>query len=209
MLINNNVHVQTLLQMDKVTKTSTKEYHTLNKASFNGDNRSKSENHDNPTKEHAQISKAESPPSKQQMQSSVTANENTEQNKAKKLIYLVGDPLLHGIHARGLTRKHNVKVKAHGGATTRDLIDHIEPVLRRQPDTIIEQMEEILKVANQESCSTKIVISSVVTRAAQAGLKKRASKLNNKLKTFVMIKVSSWLSIATSTMIILAQSAYI
>lgn len=199
LLINNNVQVQALLQMDKVTKTSTKESHTLNKASFNGDNRSKGENNGKPTKETAKTSKAESLPSKQQKSGSVNANENTDQNEAKKVVYLVGDSLLHGIHERGLTKKHSVKVKAHGGATTRDMIDHIKPVLRRQPDTIIvhcgtndltanvntiEQMEEILKVAKQESSNTKIVISSVVTRADQAGMKKKVSKLNNKLKTF-------------------------
>ena len=199
LLINNNVQFQALLQTDQVTKTPTKENHTLNKVSFNRDNRSKREDHGKPSKEHAKTSKAESPPSKQQKPGSVNANEDTEQNEAKKLVYLVGDSLLHGIHERGLTRKHNVKVKAHGGATTRDIIDHIKPVLRRQPDTIIvhcatndltadvntiEQMEEMLKVANQESSSTKIVISSVVTRADQPGLKKKVSKLNNKLKTF-------------------------
>ena len=199
LLINNNVQVQALLQMDKVTKTSTKESHTLNKASFNGDNSSKGENNGKPTKESAQTSKTELPPSKQKKPGSVNANENTDQDEAKKVVYLVGDSLLHGIHERGLTKKHNVKVKAHGGAMTRDMIDHIKPVLRRQPDTIIvhcgtndlttnvntiEQMEEILKVAKHESGNTKIVISSVVTRADQTGMKKKVSKLNNKLKTF-------------------------
>ena len=107
LLINNNVQVQALLQMDKVAKTPTKESYTLNKASFNGDNRGKSENNGKPTKESAKISKAESPSSKQQKPGSVNANENTEQNEAKKVIYLVGDSLLHGIHERGLTKKHN------------------------------------------------------------------------------------------------------
>ena len=199
LLINNNVQVQALLQVDKVAKTPTKESNTLNKASFNGNNRSKSENNGKPTKETAKTSKAESPPSKQQKPVSVNASESTEQNEAKKVIYLVGDSLLHGIHECGLTKKHNVKVKAHGGATTRDMIDHIKPVLRRQPDTIIvhcgtndltanvntiAQMEEILKVAKQESSNTKIVISNVVTRADQTGIKKKASKLNKKLRTF-------------------------
>ena len=45
-------------------------------------------------------------------------------------------------------------------------------------------MEEILKVAKQESGNTKIVISSVVTRADQTGIKKKVSKLNDKSKTF-------------------------
>ena len=50
---------------------------------------------------------------------------------------MVVDSLLNGSHERGLTKKHNIEVKAHVGTATRDIIDHIEPVLRRAPDTII------------------------------------------------------------------------
>ena len=92
-----------------------------------------------------------------------------------------------------------MKVKAHGGATTRDMIDHVKPVLRRAPDTIIlhcgtnnlasnvytiEQIEEIMKITKQESNSTSIVLSSFVTRADQASIKKKVSKLDNKLRIF-------------------------
>lgn len=86
LLINNNVQVQALLQIDKVTKTATTESHTLNKAPFNGDNRSKSENKGKQTKETAKTSKIESPHSKEQKSDSAKASQNTEQNEAKKMV---------------------------------------------------------------------------------------------------------------------------
>ena len=199
LLINNNTQVQALLQQDKAMKPSTKENFTVNKASFNEVNRIESEKNGKRAMKATKTTESESSQSKQRKSDAGKTNDISEQNEVKKLVYLVGDSLLNGIHERGLTKKHNVKVKAHGGATTRDMIDHIKPVLRRAPDTIIlhsgtndltssvstiEQMEEILKIAKQESSTTKIVLSSVVTRADQAGIKKKVIKLNNKLRTF-------------------------
>ena len=199
LLINNNTQVQALLQNDKAMIPSTKGNLTVNKASLNGVNRIESEINGQRAKKATKTTESESSPSKQQKSYTGHANDTVEQNEAKKLVYLVGDSLLNGIHERGLTKKHNVKVKAHSGATTRDMINHVKPVLRRAPDTIIlhcgtnnltsnvytiEQMEEIMKIAKQESNSTNIVLSSVVTRADQAGIKKKVSKLNNKLRTF-------------------------
>ena len=180
-------------------KPSTKENFTVNKASFNEVDRIESEKNGKRARKATKTTESESSQSKQRKSDAGKTNDISEQNEVKKLVYLVGDSLLNGIHERGLTKKHNVKVKAHGGATTRDMIDHIKPVLRRAPDTIIlhsdtndltssvstiEQMEEILKIAKQESSTTKIVLSSVVTRADQAGIKKKVIKLNNKLRTF-------------------------
>ncbi len=141
LLINNNVQVQALLLMDKDTKKPTKENDTMKKVPLNGDNESKIVNKGKPTKETEKPARRELSPSKQKPSESVKENkenEISEQNERKKMVYLVGDSLLHGIHERGLTNKQtNVKVKAHGGATTRDMLDHIKPALRRQPDTII------------------------------------------------------------------------
>ena len=135
---------------------------------------------------------------RQQKSGAGKTSDIVKQDEAKKLVYLVGDSLLNGIHERGHPKKHNIKVKDHGGATTRDMVDHAKPVLRRAPDTIIlhcgtndlisnvkmiEQMEEILIIAKQESSSVKIVRSSVVTRADQTSIKK-VTKLNSKLRSF-------------------------
>ena len=34
-------------------------------------------------------------------------------------------------------KKHDVKVRAHSGATSGDLIDHINPVARRKPNLVV------------------------------------------------------------------------
>ena len=169
----------------------------MNKASFNGKNHTESEKNGKQAKKATKTMESDSSPSKQQKLYTENANDTVEQNEAKKFVYLVGDSLLNG-NERSLTKNHNVKIKANGGATTRDMIDHVKPVLRRAPNTIlshrgtndltsnistIEQMEEIMKIAKQESSSTKIVLSSVITRTDQAGIKKKVSKLNNKLRT--------------------------
>ena len=194
-----DVQVQGLLQQDKAMKPSTKENFTVSKVSFDGLNGIESEKNGKRAMKATKTTESESSQSKQRKSDGGKANYILEQNEARKLVYLVGDSLLKGIHERGLTKKHNVKVEANGGATTRDIIDHIKPVLRRAPDTIIlhrgtidltssvstiEQMEEILKIAKQESSTTKIVLSSVVTRADHAGIKKKVIKLNSKLRTF-------------------------
>ena len=173
-------------------KQSKKENLIVKKAPFNGMNHTKSEKNSKRAKKATKTTESESSPSKQQKSYSGHANDNVEQNEAKKLVCLIGDSLLNGTHERGLTKKHNVKVKAHGGATTRDMVDHVKPVLRRAPDTIIlhcgtndltsnvstiEQMEEIMKIVKQELSSTKIALSSVVMKTDQAGIKKKVVKL--------------------------------
>ena len=188
LLINNSTRVQGLLQQDKAMKQSTKENFTVSKASFNGLNGIESEKNGKRAMEATKTTESESSQSKQRKSDGGKANYILEQNEAKKLVYLVGDSLLKGIHERGLTKKHNVKVKANGGATTRDIIDtiilHCGTNELTSSVSTIEQMEEILKIAKQESSTTKIVLSSVVTRADDAGIKKKVIQLNNKLRTF-------------------------
>eukprot|EP00112_Aurelia_sp_Birch-Aquarium-sp1_P022592 Seg6416.2 transcript_id=Seg6416.2/GoldUCD/mRNA.D3Y31 product="hypothetical protein" protein_id=Seg6416.2/GoldUCD/D3Y31 len=43
----------------------------------------------------------------------------------KKRVVVVGDSMLNGVNEKGLSRNHFVKVYAHGGATSEDLVDHI------------------------------------------------------------------------------------
>ena len=45
--------------------------------------------------------------------------------------------MLKNITGSGISRDHTVKILAHPGATTVDMIDYIKPELRHKPDIII------------------------------------------------------------------------
>ena len=61
---------------------------------------------------------------------------NTSPNGTRKRVIVVGDSVLNGVNEKGLSRNHFVKVHAHRGATSEDLVDHIKPVARRAFDFI-------------------------------------------------------------------------
>ncbi len=122
-------------------------------------------------------------------------------NNEKKNVFIVGDSLVNGINERGLAKQHDeIVIKAHGGATTRDMVDYIKPVLRKKPDVIIlhtgtndltkgvdtiSQLEEISElVMKDENKSTELVISTVVTRGDRTGMSKRITNLNKRIKKF-------------------------
>ena len=69
-------------------------------------------------------------------------NQTKQQDKDtidKRNIAIIGDSMLSGLNAKGLIKNKTDKVKVytHSGATTDDLIDHINPILRKDPDVII------------------------------------------------------------------------
>ena len=62
----------------------------------------------------------------------------TKQSKTvRKGITIVGDSILNGLEEAGMQKDHNVKIRAHSGAMTRDIVDHITPVVRIRPSCII------------------------------------------------------------------------
>ena len=94
-----------------------------------------------------------------------------------------------------------MKVRPHPGATSEDLIDHIKPVARRKPDTVVlhigtndltndintqEKLQEVVDILQRESNETKIALSSLVTRSDKSNLQLKVSTLNTSLKVFVL-----------------------
>ena len=71
----------------------------------------------------------------------IQSNQPREQNqdngpkqaktKSRKRVRIVGDSMLTGILDEGLQKDHNVQVKRLPGATTRDLVDYVRPVIRK------------------------------------------------------------------------------
>ena len=90
-------------------------------------------------------------------------------------------------------------VRANPGATTRDILDHIKPALRKKPDVVIihcgtndltsqektiENMRELVSLAKAESPDTELVISSIITRRDKPGLQQKVNELNTEIKDF-------------------------
>ena len=125
----------------------------------------------------------------------------TKQAKTvRKNITIIGDSILNGLEEAGMQKDHNVKVRAHSGATTtRDIIDHIKPVVGKRPSCVIihsgtndltqgidtiENMKSIIEETRQESPDTEIVLSTVVIQKDKQALDKKLNvkELNTKIK---------------------------
>ena len=124
----------------------------------------------------------------------------TKQSKTvRKGITIVGDSILNGLEEAGMQKDHNVKIRAHSGAMTRDIVDHITPVVRIRPscitihsgtsdltqriDTIVN-IKSAIEETRQESPGTEIVLSTVVIRKDKQALDKKPNvkELNMKIK---------------------------
>ncbi|MCP4485599.1 MAG: hypothetical protein GY823_13750 [Flavobacteriaceae bacterium] len=123
--------------------------------------------------------------------------------KSRKRITIVGDSMLNGIVEEGMQKDHNVQVKRHPGATSRDIVDYVKPVIRKKPDCIIihtgtndltcqeksntiKNLKQIVEEIRQESPNTTIVLSAVVTRKDKQALDKKVDvmALNGEMKGF-------------------------
>ena len=138
----------------------------------------------------------------------VISNNNTNCKKnivivgdsiSKKNIIIVGDSIINNIDTKGLGRNHNIKVHSYGGATTRDMVDHIKPSLRSKPDVIIihagtndltKEEKTIINLQNivddvkSSSPKTEVVISLATTRSDRNGMELKVKNLNEKLEKF-------------------------
>jgi myosin heavy subunit len=55
----------------------------------------------------------------------------------KNTVLIAGDSMIGGLEEKRMSRKYNVKVRSHPGATTHDMCDHLNALLRKKPDHLI------------------------------------------------------------------------
>ena len=128
-MINNNLDVQANFDANKqATKT-------MKAVACNTSNKAEEMNNNpkivNPTKKSNASMGSMEPTQK-------VAEKETKINNGKKHVFIVGDFIVNGINEYGLANQHDeVVFKAHGGATTRDMVDYIKPVPRKKPDALI------------------------------------------------------------------------
>ena len=61
-------------------------------------------------------------------------------NKRKKMrVEILDDFMLDGIQEKGLNKNRdiNIKIRKYPGASSTDILDHIKPSLRKEPDQIV------------------------------------------------------------------------
>ena len=99
-----------------------------------------------------------------------------EQFKKRKII-IVGDSQLNGIHEKGLSKNHSVKVNKIPGGTSEAILDKLDDFLKNKPDGLIVRAgtnditreknllnNVILKHVKKLSPNTKVAFSSIVIR---------------------------------------------
>ena len=64
-------------------------------------------------------------------------NPNNEEKQEKKNIVVIGDLMFNGVNEKGLSRSYNVKVKNYPGATSEDILDKIDDLLKVKPDCLL------------------------------------------------------------------------
>ena len=103
------------------------------------------------------------------------------------------DSMVNGVNDKGLSKSYNVKVKNCPGATSEDILDKIDDLLKVKPDcllvhvgtndltnnvNLLNSVKKMVKKVKNSSPNTKLVFSSVILRKD----KKDISKLVGQIK---------------------------
>lgn len=111
--------------------------------------------------------------------SSKSSNKNKSLLQEKKSIIVVGDSMIKNITGSGISKNHSVKIRPHPAATTTDILDHMKPELRQNPDKIIlhcgtndltndvktiKRIKRLINEIEENFASTELVISSIIQR---------------------------------------------
>ena len=64
-------------------------------------------------------------------------NSNNEEKQEKKKIVVTGDSMLNGVNEKELSKSHSVKAKNYLGATSEDILDKIDDLLKVKPDCLL------------------------------------------------------------------------
>ena len=149
------------------------------------------------------LPKSESTETKKSVKNDTKAINETVQSqqpkKDKQTVTIIGDSILNGLKERGLSGKHHVRVRAHPGATSLDLTDHIKPIARRKPDIVIihcgtndltnsvdteEYVKKTLDTLREECPEATVAYSMPTIRKDRPGLEKKVKDLVKKMKAF-------------------------
>ena len=118
----------------------------------------------------------------------------------KKNIVAIEDSMIKNVNGRDLSRGDSVKILSHPGASTEDLIAHIKPAVRKNPDIAVihegtndlQNNCNIMKKTNKlvsamkkvdKNYSVKIAFCSIINREDE-DFKDKINDVNNKHKNY-------------------------
>ena len=120
---------------DKEKKKSIQRQNDINTKSDIADNKSDEKHSTKKTKEHTERNKTSNSPSNTE-----SRDVKPKTNKRKKIrVEILGESMLNGVQEKGLNKNAdiNIKIRKYPGASSTDILDHITPSLRKEPDQII------------------------------------------------------------------------
>ena len=115
-------------------------------------------------------------------------------NKRKKIrVEILGDSMLNGVQEKGLNKNAdiNIKIRKYSGASSTDILDHIRPSLRKEPDQIIihagtndltndhnylKNVKKIVKMVRETCKNTKLCFSPMIWRTDRKDIDKKVKK---------------------------------
>ncbi|XP_068680373.1 uncharacterized protein [Montipora foliosa] len=121
-------------------------------------------------------------------------------NNTRHTTIIAGDSILKNLRGHKMSKVSQVKVSTFSGCTTKDLCDHVKPILRKKPDRLIihvgtnslresssptacaQEIIELARSAKNSSPDTDIVISNLIARSDDSELSSQVSAVNSTLR---------------------------
>ena len=122
--------------------------------------------------------------------------------KRKKIrVEILSDSMFNGIQEKGLNKNAdiNIKIGKHPGASPTDILDHIKPSLRKEPDQIVihagtndltndhnylNNMKQIVKMVRETCKNTNLCFSSLICRTEPKDIDEKVIKTNTHLENY-------------------------
>ena len=114
-------------------------------------------------------------------------------------VVVTGDLMVNGVNDKGLSKSYNVKVKNYPGATSEDIVDKIDDLLKVKPDcllvhvgtndltnnvNLLNSVKKMVKKVKNSSPNTKLVFSTVILRKDKKDISKKVGETNRRLKNY-------------------------
>ena len=132
-------------------------------------------------------------------------NENvTNVTKSIKNVMVCGDSILNGLQNNGVSTKGiKTTVRSFSGATSKDMIDFVKPLINKKPDCLIlhvgtndlskgvgntcENLQTIVDNVRLSSPGTQIVVSNICLREDKMVLNNKRLSLNKEIEDFAVL----------------------